>query len=79
MGVIVITLATSFALWITCKRWHYRRIIAISLGIYTGVYGLTVLFAHIGIGSNSYTVLLVEFIMSLARLLVLAGAATFLM
>jgi hypothetical protein len=43
------------------------------------IYGLTLTLAHLRASSTHWTILLVEFVMSLSRLLISAGAATFLM
>jgi len=65
--------------WKATQRWHERRVLAVSLIAYSLAYALTLGLANLSASSNQWTILLVEFVMSLSRLLISAGAATFLM
>ncbi len=78
--VLPVILALSFfGVWKATHRWHERRVLAVSLIAYSLINALTLGLAHLRASSNHWTILLVEFVMSLSRLLISAGATTFVM
>ena len=79
IGLSVILALSFFGVWKATHRWHERRVLAVSLIAYASIYALTLGLAHLRAYSNHWTIFLIESVMSLSRLMISAGAATFLM